>query len=110
MTNSQHATLQDTFVEIDGPNGPGLICTHSIRTQPTAANIICRSERELFAVHVRSGVAGQYPNSQRYQVVFNCTGEEDCVEQCRVTVLPVTNCSPDDGEAVLECATGELEV
>ncbi len=56
--------------------------------------------------HMRSGSAAQYSRSVRYGAVFNCTGNEDSVEKCLVTVLPLSNCSSDGGEAIVVCSTG----
>ena len=100
-------------MEIDGPNGPGLICTNYLRYQPLAANVICRSERELFAVHVQQDPSSLFSNALyfnnyvRYGVSFNCTGQEASIDQCKMTLFPKSDCRNDGGEAVLLCSTGK---
>lgn len=102
-----HHSIEENFVEIDGPNGPGLICTNYLRYQPLAANVICKSERELFAVYVHPGNASFYYSSVRYGASFNCTGQEASIDECKVTVFPMDNCRKDSGEAILQCSTGK---
>ena len=97
-----HPQFSDEYVEVKGSAGWGSICRSHLTL--AAATIICRSERQLFAIQMRSG---NY-NHTRYTGTLNCTGEEASLDECGVVLEKVDSC--DGGEAIVDCTTSECLV
>ena len=97
----------DNYVVLHGPQGPGILCTSFL--DMAAANVICKSTKQLFAVQVRSGsVPRSHFGGQRYTAVLDCTGDEDSLSQCK-TVRPVgvSSCILARFDAIVDCTTSK---
>ena len=58
--------------------------------------------------NIRSGSASLYSRSVRYGAVLDCKGEEESLEKCQITVVPLSDCRSDGGEAIVDCSIGKI--
>ena len=100
---------KDSYVVVQGSQGPGVVCASSLQNNMAAANVVCKSTIKYFAFQVRSGVVQpQYFGPRRYLATFDCTGEEYDLRDCsRVQLVPVDSCYGSGFDAIVDCITGE---
>ena len=97
-------SVNDSFVEINGPNGWGFICVDYLNLK--SANVICRSSRHQFAANIRSSSLSEAV--VRYGGIIECSGSERSISDCGVSLMQTDSCP--NGEAILVCRTGKYHI
>ena len=89
------------FVEVKGSQGWGLLCYGNLELK--AAEVVCRENKNQFAIRVRSGALNDY-SGHYYIGLMECNGEEMTTNECTMKMGSVTSCTT--GHTMIDCTTG----
>ena len=89
------------FLEVKWLLGWGMFCYGSLDLP--AAEVICRENRQEFALRIRKGTYSNYTGLS-YSGNIKCTGDEMTVDDCDVTIKISLSC-PNE-HTIVDCGTG----
>ena len=101
VPDNNNPSFINHFVEVKGSQGWGLLCYGNLELK--AAEVVCRENKNQFAMRVRSGTLNDY-SGHYYNGQLECNGEEMTANECKMTIGSVTSCN--SGHTMIDCTTG----
>lgn len=101
VPHPQYVGYYDDYVEIQGPEGWGLVCANVL--SESSAAVVCKENKNLFSRGMRVGKHPGY-SGIRYGGFIFCGPDDDRMDRC-VKYLGKVNSCPS-GEVKLDCTNG----